>query len=493
MDKPLRILIAASEMAPFYKTGGLADVTGALPKVFSHFGAETIVILPYYKKAILEPFQTTSYLSSLKIPNPVSSPIGQVVQMTGMHSHKIFLIENDAYYNHTGLYGTATGDYADNLERFTFFSSAIIEFIRHTNWNPHIIHCHDWQTGLIPAYINSTYAKDPQINRIGTLFTIHNLSYQGIFSNDLYSLTNLPWEDYLPEKIEYYGDFSLIKAGIVYADKLSTVSKQYSIEIQSPDFGEGLDGAIRMKKNNLYGILNGIDYDTWNPETDTAIAKPYTLQTYHNKFATKTALQQRCGLRVTKDQRTPIIGMVTRLADQKGLDLITSQFDTIMREHVQLVILGTGDEKYHELLHSMSKKYKDKLSVQLSFDEQFARLIYAGADIFLMPSRFEPCGLGQLIAMKYGTIPVVHHVGGLADTVQPYNPLQRTGNGFIFSEYSSRALMDSLKNALDLFQDSHKWLQIMSNAMTADYSWYQSGSKYMQIFKEIAQSKGTLL
>lgn len=367
MADKLRILIAASEMVPFFKTGGLADVTGTLPAALSEYNLEVRIMLPHYKKASQYPIQSEIPVHSFVVPNRVSSPNAVVNQIDLDVNFQIFLIENDAYFNRDKLYGTSDGDYSDNIERFTFYNAAVIEYIKQSNWIPNVIHCHDWQAGLIPAYIKAMEDREPLMQKIGTLFTIHNLAYQGIFPNEFYPLTNLPWEDYVPEKIEYYGDFSFLKAGIVYSDKISTVSKQYCYEIQTPDFGFGMDGILRLRKNDLHGILNGIDYEQWNPATDSVLPENYTIESFTKKLSSKQTLQKRLGLPVTGSERLPLIGMVTRLADQKGLDLLSAQFDALMQERIQLVILGTGDERYHELLTAMAQKYSDKFSLNLFF------------------------------------------------------------------------------------------------------------------------------
>lgn len=487
--KDLRLLIASPEMVPLSKTGGLADVAGALPKALSELGIEVRIITPKYSSDIYGKLPVKPFYDNVAISSRLISPVGTIEEVELDNRYRTFVVTNDAYYNRRQLYGTASGDYSDNLERFTFFSGAVFDFIRRSQWYPHIIHCHDWQTGLIPAYIRTLYSQDNLMKSIGSVFTIHNLAYQGTFSNDQYPVTNLPWEEYVPDKIEYYGDFSLIKAGMVYADSLTTVSENYSREIQTPEFGCGMDGVLRMRRKSLYGIINGIDYEEWNPESDTHIPVQYTVNDISGKRTAKQALQRRTGLPVSTDNNTPLIGMISRLADQKGLDLLATQIDAIMRMDVQLVVLGTGDEKYHELLSAMAKRYPSKFSVNLFFDDALARLIYAGSDFFFMPSRFEPCGLGQLIAMKYGSIPIAHKIGGLADTIQSYDTGSKTGNGFLFAQYTPAAMLDTLQKSIEMYHLTNHRNRLIENCMQCDYSWKASAKRYLQLFEDIARSK----
>ena len=423
----LKVLIAASEVVPFAKTGGLADVAGSLPIALEEMGVDARVVMPKY--------------ACVKAKGD-AAVIGKDV--------KVYFIRNDDYFNRKELYGDKFGDYHDNLERFAFFCKEALERCKRENFCPDIIHCNDWQTALIPVYLNTLYKYDPFFSKTKVLFTIHNLAYQGLFSKDEFPKTGLDWVLFSIDYFEFYDKVNLMKAGIVYADWINTVSPTYAKEILTREFGCGLEGVLKNKENYLSGILNGLDIKAWDPATDKKIFKKYTAATIDDKYANKEMLQKELDLKVDRD--IPMIGMISRLADQKGLDLLAKIVDELLNMKVQFVLLGTGDNKYHILFEKMAKIHNKNTSINLRFDATLAQKIYAASDIFLIPSRYEPCGLGQMISFRYGTIPVARETGGLKDSVKEFNPATKEGNGFTFSEYRADHLFAAIKRALALLE-----------------------------------------
>ncbi|MFA5142897.1 MAG: glycogen synthase GlgA [Candidatus Omnitrophota bacterium] len=457
----LKVLVAASEVAPFAKTGGLADVAGSLPIALAELGADVRVVMPKY--GCVKAKGNTAVLDGVKA----------------------YFIENDDYFNRKELYGDKFGDYHDNLERFAFFSKEALERCKKEGFKPDIIHCNDWQTALIPVYLNTVYKYDPFFSNTRTLFTIHNLAYQGIFGRDEYPKTGLDWILFNIECFEFYGKVNLMKAGIVYADAVNTVSPTYAKEMLTKEFGCGLEGVLKNKEKVLYGILNGIDYKTWNPETDTRIFKQYSIRSIDDKYTNKERLQKELGLKV--DREMPLIGMISRLADQKGLDLLAKIVDEFLNMKVQFVLLGTGDNKYHILFERMANIHNKNTSVNLKFDATLAQKIYAAADFFLMPSRYEPCGLSQMISFRYGTIPVARETGGLKDSVKEFSLNTRQGNGFTFSEYRADHLFAAMKRALTLYKNRSVWMELVKSVMALDFSWRASAGEYLKLYQKILQ------
>jgi starch synthase len=446
----MKIAICASEVVPFAKTGGLADVTGALPLALEALGHEVIIIMPGYneirdKKAV----------------------VGKNI--------RVYFIENDAYFGRAGLYGDKKGDYKDNLKRFSYYCKESLKLLKETGFTPDIIHCHDWQSALIPVYLKTIYAVDPFYREVKTVFTIHNLGYQGLFPKEEFPELGLDWKYFDMDTLEFFGRINLLKGGIIFSDLINTVSPTYSKEIQTKELGFGLEGILTKRRNRLFGVLNGLDYSIWNPQTDKIISANYSLSDLSGKMEDKKQLQQFCSLPLNKD--IPLLGIVSRLAEAKGFDLLAQIMDTLCKMDLQIVILGTGDLKYHKLLSGIVNKYPKVMSLQLKFDDALAHKIYAGADIFLMPSSYEPCGLGQLISLRYGTLPVVFKTGGLADTVS-------AGHGFVFKRYKKEDLMNSLKKALEAFTDKDKWNKLMVNAMQCDFSWEESAREYVRLYEE---------
>ncbi len=459
----MRIVMCAPEVVPFAKTGGLADVVGALPLALEKIGQEVIVVLPYYKEVSRTFGQRVSKISS----DLYSLVIGKNI--------KVYFILQDRLYNRDNLYGDKHGDYPDNLERFSYYCQSVLKLLKKVNFAPDIIHCHDWQAALIPVYLKEFYKADSFYKNTKTVFTIHNLGYQGLFPAEEYSKLGLERKYFNAEGLEFFGRINLLKAGIAFSDIVTTVSPTYSKEIQTEELGFGLEGVLEKRKDSLYGILNGLDYSVWNPGTDNLITSKYSVHNLEEKSKNKEALQKFCGLPLIPE--LPLVGIVSRLAGQKGFDLLSGNIEAICKMDLQLVILGTGEAKYHHLLEAAAKKHKKTFSLHLKFDDELAHKIYAGSDIFLMPSEYEPCGLGQLIALKYASIPLVHKTGGLADTVNPQN-------GFLFDNYTKEALLDSLKAALKAYSDKARWNELMLNATSCDFSWDEAAKKYIHIYEK---------
>ena len=462
----MRIAMCASEVVPFAKTGGLADVVGALPLALEKERQEVIIIMPRYK-AIQD-----SKFKIIRLKNDISySFIGKNI--------KVYFIEDDEFFNRDNLYGDKTGDYKDNLDRFSFYSRRALDLLKEINFKADIIHVHDWQASLIPVYLKELYNDDPFYKKMRTILTIHNIGYQGLFPKDEFPRLGLDWALFDIDHLEFYDKINILKGGMVFSNIINTVSHTYSQEIQTKEFGFGLEGVLNKRHFSVFGILNGLDYDIWNPETDKFIAKNFSSQNPEGKAADKEDLQKICNLPLKKE--VPLFGIVSRLAEQKGFDILAQGIEEICKMNLQLVILGTGDLKYHLLLEDMVKKYPNVISLNLKFDDTLAHKIYAGSDIFLMPSRYEPCGLGQLISFRYGAIPLVFKTGGLADTVSE-------DNGFIFDKYSKEDLVMTMKQAIKAFQAKKKWKELLLKAMQANFSWEESAKKYIQLYAK-AQSE----
>ncbi len=480
----MKVLFVSPEVAPFAKTGGLADVTGAMPKELDKLGVEVKIMMPGYSIIDKNKFKIKKIKGDFSVYVGGKSKSGTISKCKIGRKIEVIFVNNKEYFDRDGLYGDKNGDYPDNLQRFTFFCKGILEVLKVIGWKPDIIHCHDWQVGLVPAYLKTIYRSDTFYQNISSVFTIHNMAHQGNFTTDLYYIIGLGWEEFVFDKIEFHGKFSLIKAGIVYSNIITTVSESYSREIQTSEFGFGLEGVLKWRSDDLYGIVNGIDYNVWSPGKDGYIEHKYNLKTIKNKAANKRKLLEICGLAIDKDLEVPLIGFISRLAEQKGLDLIEECIEELMGFELQLVVLGTGEEKYETMLKSICEKYPKKISLNLKFDEELAHLIYAGSDMFLMPSKFEPCGLGQLISLKYGTVPIVHKTGGLADTIEEFDLDENSGNGFVFESYLSIELISTIERALSLYKDKKAWKTLVSNCMKSDFSWKASGKKYIELYEK---------
>lgn len=457
----MKIAMCASEVVPFAKTGGLADVCGALPLALEEQNQEVIIIMPRYKAIQDSKFTITRLKDDISY-----SVIGKNI--------KVYFVENDKYFFRDSLYVDKFGDYKDNLERFSYFCKRAIDLLKEINYKADIIHIHDWQASLVPVYLKNLYKTDAFYQNMATLLTIHNIGYQGLFPKEEFLKLGLSWSLFDIEGLEFYGKINLLKGGIEFSDILNTVSPSYSKEIQTKEFGFGLEGVLGKRRNLLFGILNGLDYNIWNPKTDKFIAKNFSLKDITNKSKDKEDLQKFCKLPINKD--IPLLGMVSRLAQHKGFDILAEGIEKICKMDLQIVILGTGDLKYHQLLTKIMKKYPEVISLHLKFDDPLAHKIYAGSDIFVMPSQYEPCGLGQLISLRYGTIPLVFKTGGLADTVNK-------DNGFVFDKYTKEELIKTIKTVTKAFQDKLTWDQLVHRALECDFSWGKSAKQYIKLYE----------
>jgi starch synthase len=487
MAQPLRVLFVVSEAVPYAKTGGLADVAGALPYALTELGADVKVLMPYYGQIKQKNIPVTCAAENLEgAAGPLSLEFNVLTPAEG--NAPFYFVERDEFFERGQLYGTPRGDYFDNLERFAFFSSAVLPFCRALSFKPDIIHCHDWQAALVPVYLKYLWAGEKLLANTKSLLTIHNLAYQGLFPKEKFPSTGLNWSLYSINGLEYYDKINILKGGIVFADAINTVSRGYSKEIQTPEFGYGLAGVLRTRAEALFGIVNGVDYVDWNPATDPLIPANYDPADLKGKAKNKEALMQAYGLD-KKLAKQPILGIISRLADQKGFDLVAAVLPELMSRNIPLVILGTGEEKYHRWLEEVGPKYAGKLGVKVAFDNSLAHLIEAGSDMFLMPSRYEPCGLNQMYSMKYGTVPVVRATGGLMDTVTSVDAAKGAGTGFVFKEYSAEAFVKALNKAIDAYQDKKLWKKIMLNGMNEDFSWQASAKTYLTLYQRLVSGE----
>ncbi|MHC1786656.1 MAG: glycogen synthase GlgA [Christensenellales bacterium] len=476
----MKILFAASECVPFIKTGGLADVVGSLAPVLAHNGNDVRVILPKYA-AIPE-----KYEKQMRHVLDFEVQLGWRRQYCGIESLEMegvtfYFVDNRYYFGRNYIYGMG----GDEYERYAFFANAVLSCLPLIPFEPEIIHAHDWQAGMIPALLRIQYAHLPNYARIRTVFTIHNLQYQGIFSiKDVQDVLGLPDSVFTNDKLEYFGSANYLKSGIVYADEVTTVSPSYAEEIQTGFYGERLDGLLRAKSEHLTGILNGIDTQEYDPSTDESIAARYSAADLAAKAVNKRALQEQLGLEVRPG--VPIIGMVGRLSNQKGLDLVDYVIADIMREDVQLAVLGMGESRYVNLFSWAEQNYPGRVAARFAMDHDLAHRIYAGCDIFLMPSQFEPCGLSQMISLRYGTVPVVRETGGLRDTVLSYNEYANTGNGFTFFNYNAHDMLHTLQRALHFYWTrKDTWALLQTRGMEGDYSWKHSAEMYISLYQSI--------
>ena len=474
------ILFVASECVPFIKTGGLADVVGTLPKMFNKNEFDCRVIIPNYR-CIPDKFRnafkyvTHFYMDMGERFSSVHVGIMEY-QYDGI---TFYFVDNLFYFGGDKPYADTRYD----IEKFIYFSKAVMAILPVIGFKPDIIHCHDWQAGLVPVYLHTLYKDNPFFRGTKTIFTIHNLRFQGIWDiKTIRSLSGLPDYVFTPDKLEYKKDANMLKGGLVYADLITTVSGTYAGEIQTPYYGEGLDGLLRARNQSLCGIINGIDYDAYNPETDSAISKTYSIKNVKKgKAANKKALQSELGL--PQDENKFMIAIISRLTDQKGLDLVRYALNRICDQHTQFVVIGTGDPQYENLFRDYAWRMPDRVSANILFNESFAHRLYAGADAVLVPSQFEPCGLTQLIGLRYGTVPIVRETGGLKDTVIPYNEYDGTGIGFSFANYNGEELLSVINYAKHIYFDCRKeWDQMVLRGMKTDYSWVNSARKYEELY-----------
>jgi len=486
-----KILFVASEMEPFVKVGGLAEVIGTLTRRLSGLDCDIRVVLPYYK-------EVRKNLKKLKIkPKKLDKRVVFCVDWLAEEGDiyevqykdvTIYLLHNDEYFDRDQIYATPRGEFADNDRRFGFLSLGALEAAKALDWKPDIIHCHDWQTALIPICLKwRKHLKDDEyFKNSKVLLTIHNISYQGQFDNSILDKYGLPGFLFTSQGLELYGKVNLLKGGILYSDLVSTVSPTFAEEIKKRDYGYGLDAVLKWitrKSNKLIGILNGIDYDVWNPESDNAIYSKFSAKDISAKTINTQELKKELGL--SGGEGCPILCFVSKLTQQKGLDLLIDSLPQIFDLGYQVVIIGSGETRFEQMLRKANRKFRKNLSITIRPSEELERKIYAGSDMLLMPSRFEPCGLGQIIALRYGTIPVVRGTGGLLDTVKDYTEDNKNGNGFIFHEFSKVSLLDALLRAISVFEDNKAWSKLISRAMKEDLSWRQSGKKYKEVYQQL--------
>jgi starch synthase len=481
MASKQKILFASAEVVPFAKTGGLADVAGALPKVLAQMGHDVRIVMPRYGSIDGEKFGLREVVAPFTIPHGREQIEISVEQSDAIEGVPTYFIRNDYLYNRDSLYGQPDDDH-----RFVAYDRGMLEMLDPLGWRPDVIHCNDWHTGLVPVFLKTTYAD--LYGDIGSLFTIHNLAYQGTFSPHIMELAGLPWELFTWDQLAFWDHFNFMKAGLMYADKINTVSPTYAKETCTEEFGEGLEGVLAFRKDDYAGILNGIDYEEWNPERDPYIAAKFSADNLEGKTKCKHALQKAMSLPQWKD--APVLGVISRLSYQKGLDILDEVLPDLLENHrLQVVILGTGEEQYHDLLTRLALRYPEKLAIALKFDNALAHQIYAGSDFFLMPSRYEPCGLGQLISMAYGTVPIVRATGGLADSVKEFKSIRSTGNGFVFEGLEPRDFAAAIERGLKCFTDKPEcWDRVVQNAFASDFSWQASAKKYAKVYKD-AQAK----
>ena len=483
----LRIAFVSPEVVPFAKTGGLADVAGALPHALANSGHDVKVFMPLYKQVDIGKHGIQSYKSGVEVKIAGRDETFDLLNLKAESGCEFIFIKMDKYFGRDGLYvdPKTTKDYPDNDERFIAFSKTVLEALKAISFKPDILHINDWQSGLIPGYLKcSDYGKG-FLGGAKTIFTIHNIAYQGLFPKETFAKLGIDRSYWHPMGgFEYYDQVNFLKIGIHYADIINTVSERYAQEIQSSnEYGYGMEGILHDRTADLYGVVNGIDYEIWNPATDELIKAKFKPEKPDNKSKNKNELKRRNKLPMVR-RDIPLIGIISRLADQKGFDLFAQVADELFGLDIQMVILGTGDEKYHKMLKELAAKYPKKLAVNLKFDNQLAHLIEAGSDMFLMPSRYEPCGLNQLYSLKYGTVPIVRETGGLADTIENCNPAKSTGTGFVFKNYEAAEMLNTIRFAVEVYKNKKVWQAVMLNGMSKDFSWEHSAKKYLDLYEK---------
>lgn len=467
----MKIALCASEAVPFVKTGGLADVCGALPAALKKLGHDVILILPKY-------YLVSAHAVLLR-------NFDRDFDWARVDDVKVYFVKHDMYLR-SGLYGDRNGDYPDNLKRFAYFCTMSCELLKRLDYKPDIIHCHDWQAALIPALVkefgNAYFGEEAKKPK--TVLTLHNISYQGIFPKEQMPQTGLDWKYFTLDGFEFHDQINLLKGGIQFADAINTVSPSYAKEIQDTLFGCGLEGVLTNKKEHFSGIVNGVDYKTWNPQGDSHLFRPFSCDNLDGKKINKLSLQEKYGLAV--DIKKPLFGFVGRLVEQKGVGVLTKVVPHLCREGAQIIILGTGEIRYEEALTKLVKEYPQSVFFSSQFDDKLAHRIYGSCDFFLMPSQFEPCGIGQLISFKYGVVPVVFKTGGLADTVIDYQADKVNGNGFVFSKYNDREFFVVIQKGLKLFQNEKRWLELIKRLMHLNFSWKESAKRYIELYEKAA-------
>ena len=482
MSKRLKILHITPEADPYARTGGLADVLGSLPFAQAACGHEVSIFLPFYR--MVQEGQCKIFKERTLIKVPIGDRIdeGTVLESRYGQNVRVFFLRQDKYFDRPNLYGTSKGDYPDNAERFTFFCRSLLCVLEALDYRPDIVHCHDWQTGLVPVYMKTLWQDKSQFSASSVCYTIHNLAYQGVFPMAMLPFTELPPEVFTMNGLEFWGKISFMKAGINYSDVITTVSPTYAREIQTPEFGCGLDGVLKKRNSELFGVLNGIDTNEWNPARDECIAAQYDRNNLSGKEKCKEDLLQHFGM--DKSMLTiPLCGVFSRLVDHKGFDLIAEVMDDLLSMNVGFVLLGNGDLRYQKIFSEIARKYPCQTGMRFSFQKNLAHKIAAGCDMVLMPSRFEPCGLIQIYSLRYGTIPVVRTTGGLIDTVEQFDKKTGKGCGFRFVNYSAEEFLVTIQEAINTYEDKKVWRRLIQNAMQVDFSWDRSVEKYNEVYE----------
>jgi starch synthase len=479
----MQIAFVASEGVPFSKTGGLADVVGALPKALAALGHQVSVYLPRYSQTKLTDLEVV--VRSITVPFDDRYRFCSILKGPEQGGVRFYFVDYPPYFERDALYGTAVGDYPDNAERFALFSRAVLEASKILGV-PHVFHCHDWQSALVPVMLRTLYAEDPAFRDVGCTFTIHNIGYQGLFPSEILPLLMLPWDLFTISKMEFFGQVNFLKGAIVYSDFITTVSRKYSHEIQTAEYGFGLEGVLRSRAATVAGILNGVDYSVWSPENDRFAVAKYSAADLSGKAKCKQDMLAAFGIS-DANTKLPVIGIVSRFAAQKGFDLISQIMDRLAREDMIMVALGSGDRDYEEMFVRLNKQFPNKIAVKIAYNNELAHKIEAGSDMFLMPSRYEPCGLNQIYSLRYGTVPIVRATGGLDDTIEPWDSRTGKGTGFKFTDYSGESLLLTIRQALHAFRDPSGWQMLMRNGMAKDFSWNASAKEYVRIYERVRQ------
>ena len=482
-EHPLKVLFLSAEVVPFAKTGGLADVAGALPKALKKMGHDVRVVMPKYGFIDRQKFNLVEKNCDFPVPMDNQSEMASIFEGKIGEDVPVYMVSNGKYFDREGIYM-----YQDDADRFIFFCRAAMELAKKLDWSPDVLHCNDWHTAIIPNWLHTIYSDDPFFQKSVSVYTIHNLAYQGVFGRRVLEMAGLTnYQHLIPPGISPENQINMMGNGIFFADLVNTVSETYAQEILTPEYGAGFDWLLRERRDRLYGILNGIDYEVNNPATDPHIYQHYDAHNFEPKLQNKLMLQKEAGLAV--EANTPLIGMISRLSDQKGFDLIGQIIEPMMSLNLQIILLGTGSEAYHNLFNEIKGRFPSKAAVYLTFNAALAQKIYAGSDMFLMPSRFEPCGLGQLLAMRYGSIPIVRETGGLKDTVNDFVPETNDGNGFTFKNYDAIAMYTAIVRALETYRYREQWRTLVQRVMQADFSWQRSAGKYEDLYRRALTHK----
>lgn len=486
MNQKLKVIYVSPEVSPYAKSGELADVSSSLPKYLSSLGVEVSLFMPKYRKHEIESLPMELVTRELIVPMGEQKAKANIYK-SEQGKYAIYFVDNPIYFWRDGIYGIGEGEYLDNDERFIFFNRAVLEFLVKAEMKADIIHCNSWPTALIPVLLKTLYAHKALFKNTATVFTLHNVAYQGEFPPESLGLTGLSWNYFNPDQLALNGKFNFLKAGVIFSDALTTVSSAYRREIQTEKYGFGLEKILRKKKDIFFSIRNGVDYELWNPETDPHLAANYSVSNLKGKKDCKLDLLKEFGLQLSPE--IPLLGIVSYLSSQKGFDILLEAVPDLIEMEVGLVILGKGDERYENLFFNLCKQYPQRIGVKLEISQALAHKVVAGADILLIPSLYEPCGLNQLCSFRYGTVPVVRATGGLGETVKPFKPATLKGNGFVFRKYSSQALLQALKEALSCYRRPELWQKVMEAGLGESVSWEVAARKYVRLYKNVLALK----